>query len=274
MESTGSKPSAVPQILGGIGALLLIVGSFLTWVTVSINIDKFAELLGIDPGLISGSGIDTTTTVAGTKGDGKFTLSLGVIALIGVVLLVAVATAKKAGGVILLLAGIVGALLCVWEVTTKDAQINDALNQSGDVLSQLGVTADAFKEVFTVAWGIGLWTCLAGGVLAAIGGIMALMSKSSAAPAMAGGTAAPMGTGFDTPPTAPAAPMTPEPMTPEPAAPAAPAAPTAPMTSKPAAPMPPAEPSMPAPTDAAPMPDITPDAMPDAPGDDQGGATA
>ncbi|MEO8476985.1 MAG: hypothetical protein ABI572_08040 [Actinomycetota bacterium] len=238
----------MPQIAGGIGAALLIIGSFLTWVTVSINIDKFAELLGIDPGLISGSGIDTTTTVSGTSGDGKFTLFFGVIALVGVILIAAVLTARKAGGVMLLLAGVAGALLCIWEVTTKDAQINDALNQSGDTLSQLGVTADAFKAVFSVAWGIGLWTCLVGGVLATIGGIMALMSSSSATPAMTGGMSPPMGTGFAPP---------------APAAPAAPMQPAAPVISEPAA-MPPAE-QMSPPTATDPMPGM--------PLDDEGGTT-
>ncbi len=240
MQDARSKPFSVPQIAGGIGAALLIIGSFLTWVTVSINVDKFAELLGIDPGLISGSGIETTTTVAGTSGDGKFTLFFGVIALVGVILIAAVLTARRAGAVMLLLAGVAGALLCIWEVTTKDAQINDALSQSGDTLSQLGVSADAFKEVFSVAWGIGLWTALVGGVLAAIGGIMALMSSSSATPATTGAMSPSMGTGFAAPaPPAPAAPMPP-------------------------AAMPPAEPMSP-PTAADPMPGTPPG--------DEGGTT-
>jgi hypothetical protein len=268
MQASGSKPSPVPQIVGGIGAVLLIVGSFLTWVTVSLNIDKFAQLLGIDPSLISGSGVDTTTTVSGTSGDGKITLVLGLLALVGVILVVVVANARKAGAVLLLLGGAAGALLCVYEVTTKNKQIDDALNQSGDILSQLGVTADAFKQVFSVSWGIGLWTCLVGGILAAIGGIMALVSKS-AAPEMAGAPVAPMGSGFDAPPAAtPAAPPA-APTTPEPAAPTTPA----PTTPAPAAPMPPAEPTMPAPTEATPSSDAMPD-VPETPGDDQGGTTA
>jgi hypothetical protein len=265
MQTAGTKPSPLPQIVGGIGALLLIVGSFMTWVTVSLNIDKFAQLLGIDPGLISGSGVGTTTTVSGTEGDGKITLVLGFVALVGVVLLVAVVTARKAGGALLIVGGLAGALLCLWEVTTKNRQIDDALNQSGNLLAQLGVTADAFKEVFSVAWGIGLWTCLVGGILAAVGGVLALVNRSSAQPAMAGGPVSPMGTGFDSPPPVPP-PAPPS----EPSVAAEPEPPSAPEP-EPAMPEPAMpEPAMPEPEPAAPEPPSAPDTGPDGPGDEQG----
>jgi hypothetical protein len=201
MSTSGSKPSILPAVVGGIGALLLIAGSFMTWATVSISIDKVAQLIGVDPGQIPTAGLPTSASVAGTNGDGRYTIILGVIALVGAILVAAVATARKPGSGLLLVGGALSVLICVYEITTKDAQITDALQRFGGDLEKAGTSVDAFKQIFDVGWGVGLWACIVGGVVAAIGGVLGLLSRSVTSPAVpeVGVSASWDGSGFEAP---------------------------------------------------------------------------
>lgn len=219
MEARASRPMGLGVILGLIGGAALVIGSFLTWVTVSLDIQKFAQILGVDPSALAAATGSTTFSAAGTHGDGKITLVMGLLVIVGAILVIA-KTAKKAGYAVVAIAGVIGTAICVYEIASKSSQINDALSNAGPALAAAGITTDTLKTIFNVSWGIGLWVCLAGGVVALVGGVIGLMSKSepdlSATPmagtAMAGGTAmgSPVNSGFDAPaaPAAPAPPVT------------------------------------------------------------------
>lgn len=240
METDSSRPMGPGAILGIIGGAALVIGSFLTWVTVSLDIAKFAQILGVDASALQSATSSTTFSAAGTHGDGRITLVVGAIALLAAILVIA-GVAKKAGYAVVAVAGVIGAGICLIEIASKSSQIDDALSNAnaGPALAQAGISADSLKSVFNVSWGIGLWICLAGGAVALIGGVIGLMSKSAPATQavpVGGATAmgGPIDTGFgaSTPPP-PAAPVAP---TASPATDVTP--PTTPPTMPPAAPPP------------------------------------
>jgi hypothetical protein len=247
VETRSSRPMGPGVILGFIGGLLVVIGSFLNWATLSLNITKFAQLLGVDPATLqSFVGSRSSFSVAGTKtNDGKIMLVVGVLCLVGAVLVIALQASKKAGYAIVLITGVIAAGIGVYEIISKNSQIDSALSTSAPALSQAGISADAIKSVLNLSWGIGLWICIGGGVLAAIGGLLGLMSRSEAAvggATMGGATAvdSAMGSGFgapaaSTPPpaTAPVPPPAAEPVTPPATEPVTPPA-TEPVTPPPA----------------------------------------
>jgi hypothetical protein len=209
VETRSSRPMGPGVILGAIGGLAMIIGAFLTWVTVSLDLTKFASFLHVDPAALqSAVGSRATISVVGTKANaGKIVLALGVLCLVGVVLVFALQTSKKAAYAIVLVMGAAGAIITALQIATKTSQINSALQESSGVLARVGISADVFKTLFTVSWGIGLWVCIGGGVVAAVGGLIGLLSREEPAPMsvsatdVGAGTVLPgaMGTGFDAP---------------------------------------------------------------------------
>ncbi len=260
-SGTSSKASPSPAaIVGIVGGAVLVIGSFLTWATASINIDALANAIGVDPALLQGAVPGSTSfSVKGmdSGADGTFTLIAGIAAVVVAIVLIMKADLKKPMGAILIIAGLVGGGVALYDLSKVNDVKQEAVDAAGGGLAAAGIDAGVLDEVFDVSAGIGIWVCIAGGLIAIVGGVMAFAAKP--APAMAGGPAAPMGSGFDAPSAAPAAPSTP--VAPEPVAPSA---------SEPPAPMPPAEPEPPTSADAAPVSDP----MPEMPGDDQGGTTA
>jgi hypothetical protein len=260
-SGTSSKASPSPAaIVGIVGGAVLVIGSFLTWATASINIDALANAIGVDPALLQGAVPGSRSfSVQGmdSGADGTFTLIAGIAAVVVAIVLIMKADLKKPMGAILIIAGLVGGGVALYDLSKVNDVKQEAIDAAGGGLAAAGIDAGVLDEVFDVSAGIGIWVCIAGGLIAIVGGAMAFAAKP--APAMAGGPAAPMGSGFDAPSAAPAAPSTP--VAPEP---------VAPPTVEPPAPMPPAEPEPPSPTDVAPVSDP----MPEMPGDDQGGTTA
>ena len=215
MQTRTSRPMGPGAILGIIGGAALVIGSFLTWVTVSLDMRSLAQILGVDPSALQSATGSTTFSAAGTHGDGKITLVVGLIAVVGAIL-VLVGAARKAGYAVVAVAGVIGAGFASSRSASKSSQINDALSNAGPALAAAGISADTLKSVFNVSWGIGLWICLAGGVVALIGGIIGLMSKggpeTQSAPMAAGPVmGSPVDSGFDapTPPVAPPPPTVP-----------------------------------------------------------------
>ena len=181
MDSDSKSPAG---ILGIIGGAMLIVGSFMTWVSVKLDVNAFAELLGVDPSLLTGAGVPTSDSSAGTKtSDGKITLVMGIIVVIFAVMLAVRKRASKGGGIAMIIGGGIAAAAVLLNLSTKDAQIDSELEKLGPDLTALGITTEQLKSIFDLEWGIGIYICLVGGVVAVIAGIMALRS-SSAAPAM------------------------------------------------------------------------------------------
>jgi hypothetical protein len=230
MAST-DRTASPAAIVGLIGGALLIVGSFLTWVTVSFNLDAFAKVLSDATGLklsasdLSSQGLDGSYGASGFKNDGKLTLAAGIVVVVCAILLIAVANARKAATILMIVAGGLGGLVAVYNFLTKNSQIDKALASVGSQLRSSGISVDAFRSVLNVNWGIGIYVCILGGIVAVVGGVMAFRSWAeggSAMPAMSG-----TGTGFAPPasttmgstsaamPSAPPATM-PDPVAPEP----------------------------------------------------------
>ena len=255
-ETQTSKPSA-GAIVAIVGGIMLAIGSFLTWATVSVDttalLNKLADTLGVSADQLQGVPTDSfSQSVSGWDGsDGKITLVVAIIIIIAAILMFAMPRIRKAMGVIVILAGLVGGGVAVYDATRVKDVANDAesaaASAAGSGLDQLGLSADdIFDGVFDVTAGIGLWVCIAGGVVALVGGVLALRERPGASTAaMAATTAttsttaapAAAGTGFDAPPapastavTEPAPTAEPPPVTEPPPAPVAPPAPTPPET--------------------------------------------
>ena len=256
-DTQTSKPSA-GAIVAIVGGIMLAIGSFLTWATVSVDttalLNKLADTLGVSADQLQGVPTDSfSQSVSGWDGsDGKITLVVALIIIIAAILMFAMPRIRKAMGVIVILAGLVGGGVAVYDATRVKDVANDAetaaASAAGSGLEQLGLSAgEIFDGVFDVTAGIGLWVCIAGGVIALVGGVLALRERPEASPAAMGATTATTfttappaatGTGFDAPP-APASTSVTEPqpvsepappVSEPPPAPVAPPAPSAPET--------------------------------------------
>jgi hypothetical protein len=183
MQQVASKTSAPTAVLvGGIGGALLVVGSFLTWATVSLNTAKFAQLLHVPQASIAAAGENFSVSVAGTKADGRYTLVLGIVVIVGAIIAFTQVGRRKIGGLIMLIGGAIGAVIPVLEIATKTSQINSAISGKSSALAQAGISGDVFKSLFSITWGIGLWICLVGGVVALVAGVLGLRATGMAMP--------------------------------------------------------------------------------------------
>ena len=246
-ETQTSKPSA-GAIVAIVGGIMLAIGSFLTWATVSVDttalINKLAETLGLPPEQLQGLSTDSfSNSVSGWDGsDGKITLVVGVIIIIAAIVIFAKPRLRVAMGAVVIVAGLVGGGVAAYDASRVKDVANDAeaaaVAAAGSELEGSGLSVeDIFEGAFDVTAGVGLWVCIAGGVIALVGGVLALRERRDVSPAAMGAatstTAAPAaaGTGFDAPPAPASTAVTePPPVSEPPPAPVAPPAPSAPET--------------------------------------------
>jgi hypothetical protein len=210
VESRSKSPAGIVAVVGG---LLLVIGSVLPWAKVSFDVDAFASLLKVDPSVIQDAAL--SQSIGGP--DGTLTLIAGILVLVCAAIFLA-KRANTALGVLILLGGLAGAGIALYDIMSKDRQLDDALAEAGPTLQSAGVSLDAFKQVFDVSFSIGIYVCVVGGILALIGGVMALRIRSEP-PAAAADPGSTIGSGFAAPtstPTAPAPPASPIPSTPPP----------------------------------------------------------
>jgi hypothetical protein len=188
MENDGSRNSTMPMIVGVVGGIALAIGSFLNWATVSVNFDKIATALGIDPAQIpAGVREQGTVSVTGWKsGDGKWTLVAGVVVAVAAALLT-MASSRHVVGIVMLVGGAVGGGLALYDATI---QKNDAIDNAAAQFTNIGLPG-TIRDYFSVSLGIGIWLCIAGGAIAIVAGIMAMASR---APSVAAAGVDPMGT--------------------------------------------------------------------------------
>jgi hypothetical protein len=214
-RSTGS----IVAIVGGVA---LVIGAFLTWATVSINVQAFASLLGTDAGTLSGLLGDTSKSFSGLDAgaDGRWALAMGILAVALGVVLLAWKGANKAFAVGIVLAGLIGGGWALYDITQVDNVKQDGINQAAPQLQALGVDTSTLGDVFDISLGVGIWVCTFGGLIAIAGGAMVLTtgdddaSTAEPPPIVQGAD-----TGFSSPPATPAATMTPaRTMTPAPPA--------------------------------------------------------
>jgi Tryptophan-associated transmembrane protein (Trp_oprn_chp) len=198
METRASRSLDAGAIVGLAGGALLIIGSVLTWASVSINIDNLARALGVDPSLIPPGAVPGKQSFAGTGSrDGKIALACGVLALVAAVLVIMM-RGRTVASVVLMIGGLVGGGFALYDgLTGKDRAIDEA----GRALSGQGIPGDV-SAFFNVTIGIGIWICVVGGGLAILAGLMVITKKAAPA-AMAAQPGSPVGMGTGVPAVAP-----------------------------------------------------------------------
>lgn len=197
MESVETRGPSTAMILGIIAGIALAIGSFLTWATVSVNFDKIATALGIDPTQIPPDvRAQGTASVTGWKGgDGKWTLVAGIVVAVAAVLLAKVSS-RRVVGIVMIVGGVVGGGLALYDATI---QKNDVIDDAASTFAGIGLPG-TLRDYFSLSIGIGIWLCIVGGVVAIVAGVMALTSGGSSVLATAGTP-----TGFTPPPLLPTA---------------------------------------------------------------------
>jgi hypothetical protein len=189
-----SKPAAA--ILGIVGGAVLIVGSLLTWVTLSFDPQRFAQSIadavGVDVSQLGTIPAVPSSEEVGTAVEGKYTLIAGVVVLVCAILLLVNANVRSFAPKLMILGGVVGVGLPLYDVLTTDRQLDNAIagvEGLASGLKALGLSTDVFKDAVNVEWGIGVWVCVVGGVIALVGGIMAARSSGPpvGAPAVGSG---------------------------------------------------------------------------------------
>ncbi len=183
-----SRSASTPMILGVIGGFVLAIGSFLNWATVSVNFDKIATALGLDPSQIPDSvRQQSTASATGWKlGDGKWTFAAGIVVLVFAALLMT-ARNGRLFGILMIVGGVVGAGIAAYDAATAKDKV---LNSASSALSGVQLPGQ-LKDYLSISLGIGIWLCMIGGVVAIVGGIMAMI-RGDVAPAMEVGTAGAM----------------------------------------------------------------------------------
>jgi hypothetical protein len=200
MVEEDKQNSMIAPVLGAIGGVLLLVGAFLTWVTVSVDLAKLGQAFHID---LSSVSVPTVFHAAGTKGwEGKLAVVAGVIAIVGVVMGL---KALKRSAPLLLVGGAIGTFAAIYAASfEKTSAIND-VNAEFAASGFPGKVSD----YLSITLGIGLWICLIAGILCIVAGVIAFKANTPASVATA---SPPMttGSGFGAPAPAP----TPPPATP------------------------------------------------------------
>lgn len=188
----------IGSVLAIVGGALLVVGSFLVWVS------------------LSGGGFSESTT--GVDGsDGWITFVAGLVAIAAGFL--AIRSGRRALAVLAILAGLAGGGLGLYDaLTVRDSIAEELAPQLGVSVEEARAGVDLLVDSgqLDISMGIGLYLVLAGGALAFIGGLSLLVRRAEPASAeMAAVT--PMSTEPAPPPPAPEAAGTSPPPPPPPA---------------------------------------------------------
>lgn len=186
--TAGSRTTPIGPVLAIAGGVLLAIGSFLTWVTVDVRAQGVSD---------SGTGIDVD--------DGWITLAAGIVLVAAGAL--NLRSPRRALAVLMVLVGVLGLALGVWEIVTVEDRALDAFAE--ELAPQFGISAGEFRALLDVAveqgevdisGGIGLYLVLAGSVVGIAGGAIQLSGGRAPVGAMPGAAPAPLMT---TTPTAP-----------------------------------------------------------------------
>lgn len=163
MSTAATRRTPIGPILTILGGALLVIGSFLTWFTLSGQ--------GASS---SGSGID--------GGDGWYSLISGVVLIaVGVVGLQAT---RRSLAVLALVAGLVGGGAALLNALTVRDQLAEQITGASAEEARAFIDQLIDSGQLEITWGIGLYLVMAGGVIALVGGALQLSGGGSAAPAM------------------------------------------------------------------------------------------
>ena len=170
MESVETRGPSIPMILGIVGGLLLGIGSFLNWATASVNWDAIETATGIDPP----AAIRAQATVSLTGwdiGQGMWMLVIGVVVVFAATLL-AFVSSTQAVAFVMIFGGAVGGSMALYQATVGKNQRLD------DVAGVFAVALPgSLRGYFSVSIGIGIWSCVLGGGVAVLAGIMAMVRR-------------------------------------------------------------------------------------------------
>ena len=172
MASFETRRASIPMILGVVGGGLLVVGAFLKWATGAVNVDKIARVLGIDPAqLPAGLRATGVASITGLDiGPGRWMLVTGVVVVIASALL-ALRSSAQVVAIVMIVGGAVGGGMALYQATVgKDGMIDDVAR----VLIGAPLPGSLHTYV-SVSIGIGIWSCVLGGVVAIVAGIMAML---------------------------------------------------------------------------------------------------
>jgi hypothetical protein len=174
---TETRSAPMPMILGIVGGLLLMIGTLLNWVTASFNDDKIVAELGIDPSRIPAGFRAQVARVTGWDLQaGKWLLVVGVVVVVASALLV-IASSRRAVAFVVIFGGAVGGSMALYKATAgKDGMVDDAAR----ALTGAPLPGNLSAYV-SITVGIGLWLCVAGGAVAIIAGIMAMVTGGPSA---------------------------------------------------------------------------------------------
>jgi hypothetical protein len=185
----GSRNRAVPAALVSIiGGGMLVAGSLMTWATSFTDLDSVAKVFGdalgipVDPTSVRGIGIQPSTSLSGTSSTaGRVTLLLGLLVAVFGIVPILVRPARAPMSVLVLVCGVAGGGIALGNILTRDLQVDETLSTFATQLSRAGSPVDVvrLRDAVSLALGTGIWLCVAGGLVAAVGGMMSLMSKTA-----------------------------------------------------------------------------------------------
>jgi hypothetical protein len=167
MGSTAAAPRApIGAILAILGGALLAVGSFLTW----------AE--------VSGGG--TSVTAKGIDGsDGYITLVAGIVAIVAG--LAMTRQGARLLAILAVLAGLIGGAVGLYDALTAQDSVLDTAAE--EIAPTLGASVDEVRSLLdqavdageiSISISIGLYLVIGGGVLAFVGGLLAMRGRERA----------------------------------------------------------------------------------------------
>ena len=174
IEAPPPTASPVPAVLAILGGLLVILGSFLTWFSVTAD----ASALG---------GGSATISVTGMDGDGTITLVAGIVLVIlGGVMFVMRGRNITAISIIALLGGVVAALVAIYDISTAKSNATDSVASTIAAQSNGRVSVDQARQVltlvhFNISVGIGVILVAIAGIVGAVGGALGIRASRMAA---------------------------------------------------------------------------------------------
>lgn len=166
------------RLLGGLvalaGALALLVGPFLLWASVSVDTVAFARALHEDQQQITAVVDETSGPLTWLEADthGDLGLALGVTA--AVLAVVSLRGVRRAFGVALIVVGALAAGVAAYGAPRPEALRAHAVELAAPWAIAVGVDRGVIAPTITIERGPSTGVCLAGGVLAMIGGLVVL----------------------------------------------------------------------------------------------------
>ena len=175
MAQPGPARRALGPALIGVGGVLTVVGSTVTWIHYSFAQPALSILSQSRPGVAGGAG--------------RLTLTCGALALAAVpVMLVGAMRWRRAVGAVAAALGLAVAVIAVVNIVTKDAQVYDGIRSAIGGATGHALTDEEFERLkaqllatgFSVSLGPGIYVAIAGGLLTVAGGLAELAGDQDA----------------------------------------------------------------------------------------------